>query len=120
VVGLIRSAVVRIRHAFGLRPHRWETFKLSQVPLFVDKARDIVRLYLSPPAHALVLCVDEKPAIQAIERTAPGAADAPGAGGAARPRLRPVWLYRPVRRGRAGPADTAAPRSARVLRPSTS
>jgi DDE superfamily endonuclease len=70
-VGLSQSAVVRIWRAFGLRPHRWETFKLSQDPLFVDKVRDIVGLYLSPPARALVLCVDEKPSIQATERTAP-------------------------------------------------
>jgi transposase len=58
-VGLSQSAVVRIWHAFGLQPHRWETFKLSQDPLFVDKMRDIVGLYLNPPARALVLCVDE-------------------------------------------------------------
>jgi transposase len=70
-VGLSQSAVVRIWRAFGLRPHRWETFKLSHDPLFVDKVRDIVGLYLSPPARALVLCVDEKPSIQATERTAP-------------------------------------------------
>ncbi len=70
-VGLSQSAVVRIWRAFALQPHRAETFKLSQDPLFVEKVRDIVGLYLSPPDRALVLCVDGKPSIQAIERTAP-------------------------------------------------
>jgi transposase len=70
-VGLSQSAVVRIWHAFALQPHRAETFKLSRDPLFVDKVRDIVGLYMAPPDHALVLCVDEKPSIQATERTAP-------------------------------------------------
>jgi transposase len=70
-VGLSQSAVVRIWHAFGLQPHRSETFKLSRDPLFVDKVRDIVGLYMNPPDRALVLCVDEKPQIQATEGTAP-------------------------------------------------
>jgi transposase len=70
-VGLSQSAVVRIWHAFALQPHRCETFKLSRDPLFVDKVRDIVGLYMDPPDRALVLCVDEKPQIQATERTAP-------------------------------------------------
>jgi transposase len=70
-VGLSQSAVVRIWHAFALQPHRSETFKLSRDPLFVDKVRDIVGLYMNPPDRAMVLCVDEKPQIQAIERTAP-------------------------------------------------
>jgi len=70
-VGLSQSAVVRIWHAFALQPHRSETFKLSRDPLFVDKVRDIVGLYMAPPDRALVLCVDEKPSIQATERTAP-------------------------------------------------
>ena len=69
--GLSQSAVVRIWRAFALQPHRAETFKLSRDPLFVDKVRDIVGLYISPPDRALVLCVDEKPQIQAVERTAP-------------------------------------------------
>lgn len=69
-VGLSQSAVVRIWHAFGLQPHRVETFKLSKDPLFIDKVRDIVGLYLAPPDRALVLCVDEKPQIQATEGTA--------------------------------------------------
>jgi transposase len=70
-VGLSQSAVVRIWHAFGLQPHRIETFKLSRDPLFVDKVRDIVGIYMAPPDRALVLCVDEKTQIQALERTAP-------------------------------------------------
>jgi transposase len=69
--GLSQTAVVRIWHAFALQPHRAETFKLSRDPLFVDKVRDIVGLYMNPPERALVLCVDEKPSIQAVERTAP-------------------------------------------------
>src|SRR6202790_1952633 len=59
-VGLSQSAVVRIWHSFGLQPHRTETFKLSSDPLLVEKIRDIVGLYLNPPEHAVVLCVDEK------------------------------------------------------------
>jgi transposase len=68
--GLSQTAVVRIWRAFALQPHRTEGFKLSRDPLFVDKVRDIVGLYMSPPDRALVLCVDEKPSIQALERTA--------------------------------------------------
>jgi transposase len=69
--GLSQSAVVRIWRAFGLQPHRAETFKLSTDPLFIDKVRDIVGLYLNPPERALVLCVDEKSQIQALDRTQP-------------------------------------------------
>jgi len=69
--GLSQTAVVRIWHAFGLQPHRAETFKLSTDPLFIDKVRDIVGLYLAPPDRALVLCVDEKSQIQALDRTQP-------------------------------------------------
>ena len=92
--------MVRIWRAFALQPHRTETFKLSRDPLFVDKVRDIVGLYMSPPDRALVLCVDEKPQIQALERTAAGAADAARPGRAAHPRLRPARHHRPVRRAR--------------------
>ena len=70
-VGLSHMAISRIWHAFGLQPHRSETFKLSNDPLLVEKVRDIVGLYLDPPAHAAVFCVDEKPQIQALERTQP-------------------------------------------------
>jgi transposase len=66
-----QSAVVRIWHAYGLQPHREETFKLSTDPLFIDKVRDVVGLYLQPPERALVLCVDEKTQVQALDRTAP-------------------------------------------------
>jgi len=69
--GLSVSTVHRIWRAFSLQPHRSETFKLSTDPLFVDKVRDIVGLYLNPPDHALVLCVDEKSQIQALDRTQP-------------------------------------------------
>jgi transposase len=67
--GMSQSAIVRIWHAFGLQPHRSEFFKLSKDPFFVEKVRDIVGLYLAPPDRALVLCVDEKPQIQATEPT---------------------------------------------------
>jgi len=69
--GLSQTAVVRIWHAFGLQPHRAETFKLSADPLFVEKVRDIVGLYLDPPVKAMVVCVDEKSQIQALDRTQP-------------------------------------------------
>jgi len=69
--GLSHMAISRIWHAFGLQPHRSQTFKLSPDPLLVPKVRDIVGLYLNPPDHAVVLCVDEKSQIQALDRTAP-------------------------------------------------
>jgi transposase len=70
-VGLTQSAVLRIWQAFGLQPHRTETWKLSKDPQFIDKVRDVVGLYLNPPERAVVLCVDEKSQIQALDRTAP-------------------------------------------------
>lgn len=69
--GLTQSAISRIWRAFALQPHRTETFKLSTDPLFIEKVRDIVGLYLNPPDKALVLCVDEKSGIQALDRTSP-------------------------------------------------
>jgi transposase len=69
--GLSQSAVSRIWRAFALQPHRAETFKLSKDPLFIEKVRDIVGLYLNPPDKAMVLCVDEKSQIQALDRTQP-------------------------------------------------
>ena len=69
--GLSHTSIWRLWGAFGLQPHRAETFKLSADPHFVDKVRDIVGLYLSPPDRALVLCVDEKSRIQALDRTQP-------------------------------------------------
>jgi transposase len=70
-VGMSQTAISRIWRAFSLKPHRTETFKLSKDPLFVEKVRDIVGLYLDPPDKALVLCVDEKSQIQALDRTQP-------------------------------------------------
>jgi transposase len=70
-MGLSHTTIRRIWNAFGLQPHRSETFKLSSDPLFVDKVRDIVGLYMSPPDRALVLCVDEKSQIQALDREQP-------------------------------------------------
>lgn len=69
--GLSVSTVQRIWRAFGLQPHRLETFKLSTDPDFVAKVRDVVGLYVSPPEHAVVLCVDEKSQIQALDRSQP-------------------------------------------------
>jgi len=70
-VGLSQSAIVRIWHSFGLQPHRSETFKLSTDPYLVEKVRDITGLYLNPPEHAIVLSVDEKSQVQALDRTQP-------------------------------------------------
>lgn len=70
-VGMSQSAISRIWRAFSLQPHRTETFKLSKDPLFIEKVRDIVGLYMDPPERALVLSVDEKSQIQALDRTQP-------------------------------------------------
>ena len=77
-IGLSHTTVRRIWTAFGLQRHRAETFKLSTDPLFVDKVRDIVGLYMSPPNHAIVLCVDEKSQIQALDREHPVLPMVPG------------------------------------------
>src|SRR5471032_867093 len=69
--GLNQTAISRIWRAFSLAPHRSETFKLSKDPLFIDKVRDIIGLYMDPPDRVLVLCVDEKSQIQALNRTQP-------------------------------------------------
>ena len=69
--GMTPTSIRRIWNAFGLQPHRSETFKLSSDPQFVEKVRDIVGLYLAPPERAVVLCVDEKSQIQALDRTQP-------------------------------------------------
>jgi transposase len=69
--GYSHMTISRVWRAFGLQPHRTETFKLSPDPLLIPKVRDIVGLYLHPPDHAVVLCVDEKSQIQALDRTAP-------------------------------------------------
>lgn len=70
--GVSASAVRRIWRAHGLQPHRWRQFKLSTDPRFIDRLRDVVGLYVDPPAHAIVLSVDEKSQIQALDRTQPG------------------------------------------------
>lgn len=69
--GLSRMTISRIWHAFGLQPHRSDTFKLSPDPQLIEKVRDIVGLYMNPPDHAAVFCVDEKSQIQALDRTQP-------------------------------------------------
>jgi transposase len=69
--GLSHDSIARIWKAFGLQPHRQEVFQLSTDPLFIEKVRDVVGLYMSPPHNALVLCVDEKSQIQALERSQP-------------------------------------------------
>jgi transposase len=69
--GLSPASVHRIWQTFGLQPHRTETFKHSTDPLFVEKVRDVVGLYMAPPERAIVLCVDEKSQVQALDRTQP-------------------------------------------------
>jgi transposase len=76
--GVTPDAVMRIWHAFGLQPHRQETWKLSKDPQFIEKVHDICGLYLNPPERAVVLCVDEKSQIQALDRTAPTLPMLPG------------------------------------------
>jgi transposase len=76
--GMTRQSVHRIWKAFGLQPHRTETFKLSTDPQLIEKVRDIVGLYLNPPERALVLCADEKSQIQALDRTQPTLPMRPG------------------------------------------
>ena len=70
-LGLSQSMVSRVWRAFGLAPHKQDSWKLSKDPLFVEKVRDVVGLYLDPPERAVVLCVDEKTQIQALNRTQP-------------------------------------------------
>lgn len=70
-IGLSQTTIVRIWHAFNLQPHRTETFKLSKDPQFIEKVRDVVGLYMSPPERAIVLAVDEKSQVQALDRTQP-------------------------------------------------
>ena len=77
-IGMTPDAVMRIWHAFGLQPHRPETWKLSKDPLLIEKVHDICGLYLNPPERAVVLCVDEKSQIQALDRTAPTLPMLPG------------------------------------------
>jgi hypothetical protein len=101
VVGISASSVQHIWRAHGLQPHRVKQFKLSTDPRFVDKLRDVVGLYVDPPAHAVVLSVDEKSQIQALDRTQPGL---------------------PMKKGRArdGPTTTSDMAPQHCSRPSTS
>ena len=71
-IGISEASVRRIWRAHGSKPHRVQTFKISNDPAFAEKLEDIAGLYLNPPEHALVLCVDEKSQIQALDRTQPG------------------------------------------------
>ncbi|GDY11070.1 hypothetical protein LBMAG52_45580 [Planctomycetia bacterium] len=91
--GLSQTAVSRIWRAFALQPHRTETFKLSTDPLFVDKVRDVVGLYISPLEKATVLCVDEKSQVQALDRTQPRLPLEPGR--PERPRMMMLVTARP-------------------------
>ena len=109
-VGLTQTAVSRIWRAFGLQPHRQDTFKLSKDPLFVDKVHDVVGLYLNPPERAVVLCVDEKSQIQALDRTAPILPMLPGRPRARHPRLQARRHVKPLRRP--GPHDRQGHRRA--------
>ena len=98
-VGMSQSAVSRIWRAFGLKPHQLESFKLSTDPLSIEKVYDIVGLCLSPPEAAVVLCVDEKTQVQALEHGAHPAATAHDAG-ADHGRLPSAWDHQPLRRPR--------------------
>ena len=99
--GMSQSAISRIWRAFGLKPHLVDTFKLSTDPQFIEKVRDVVGLYLHPPEAALVLCVDEKSSIQALDRPAPILPLLPGVPGArpmtmsvtAPPICMPPWMW---------------------------
>ena len=93
--GVSPGIVHRIWQAHGLQPHRVETFKLSQDPDFVKKLRDVVGMYLHPPAKALVFCVDEKPQVQALDRTEPVLPLRPGSARRARAGPRVVHRRRP-------------------------
>lgn len=103
--GLSPASMMRIWHAFGIKPHLEKTFKLSTDPLFVDKVHDIVGLYLNPPERALVLWADEKSQIQALNRTQPGLPLSQGNPAPAhmttndteRPRCSPPWMWQSVR-----------------------
>lgn len=80
-VGIAASSVVKVWHEHGLAPHRWRSFKLSNDKAFAEKLHDVVGLYVSPPAHAIVLSVDEKSQIQALDRTQSGLPLKKGRGG---------------------------------------
>ena len=102
VAGLSKATISRIWRTFGLQSHRLETFKLSADPQFVEKVRDIVGLYLNPPDHALVLCLDEKSQVQALDRTRPLLPMRPGIPGPADARLHSAWHHLAVCRAERG------------------
>jgi transposase len=116
-VGLNQTAVHRIWKAFGLQPHRSESWKLSQDPQFIEKVRDVVGLYLSPPERAVVLCVDEKSQIQALDRTAPVLPMLPGVPGRATHDYKRSALTPPRDRVQEVPAAHRRRSSCRVRRP---
>ena len=99
-VGISASSVQRIWHAHGLQPHRVQQFKLSNDPKFIDKLRVVVGLYVDPPAHAIVLSVDEKAQIQALEPHTARPADEEGPRRHDDPRLQTTWHNDAVRRSR--------------------
>jgi transposase len=104
-LGMSQSAISRIWRAFGLKPHLVDTFKLSTDPQFIDKVRDVVGLYLNPPQAAMVLCVDEKTQVQALDRTAPVLPLLPGprsgppttTPATGSPTCTPPWIWPPAR-----------------------
>ncbi len=124
-MGMSQTAVSRIWRAFGLKPHLVEQFKLSPDPQFIDKVRDVAGLYLNPPDAAVVLCVDEKTQIRALDRTAATRPMLPGGASPSDSRLRPSWRHQPLRGAgyRLGPRDrrpdpaTPGPRVPALPRP---
>jgi len=96
--GMSQTSISLIWRAFGLQPHRADSFKLSTDPFFIDKVRDVVGLYLDPPERAVVLCVDEKSQIQALQPLLPGPSDDAGHPRTTQPRLPTPWDHEPVRR----------------------
>ncbi len=94
--GLSKSTVHRVFRAFAVQPHRSKNFKLSSDPFFIEKVRDVVGLYLNPPDHAIVLSVDEKSQIQALDRTQPVLPMGLGIRGRSDPRLRSPRHHHPV------------------------
>jgi transposase len=104
-LGVSRDSIARIWREYGVQPWRAQTFKFSTDPELAAKVHDVVGLYLHPPKRAVVLCVDDKAQIQALERTQPVAPRLARAARAALPRLSPPWHHHPVRR--AGGRDRA-------------
>ena len=126
--GLSKSTVGRIWMAFGLKPHLVDTFKISTDPQFIDKVRDVVGLYLDPPEKALVLCVDEKSQIQALDRSAPALPMMPGLPNAApmttcataSPHCSRLWMWPPAGstdRSTAGTVQSSSRSSSSSLMP---